>query len=95
MTADRPPTKYRFLPSNIPGIWAVFDRQSNTRVPGFVKMKAEAVGDAGRFVYTREIPNGKPAGRAGAKPLLHTVSAATVAELSDAIDRYFTNGETT
>jgi hypothetical protein len=77
-------TVYRFIPSNIPGQWAVFHRATGTRVPGLVTVKPDAVGDPRRFCYQRPValPSDK-------KPKLFTISAGSVAELSDRLDKFF------
>jgi hypothetical protein len=76
--------KYRFLPSNIPGHWYVLETLTGTRVPGLVTMKPDAVGDPHRLCWKRELPQG---GRR--KPVVAALSAGTVGELSEKLDRFF------
>lgn len=78
-------TKYRFLPSNIPGCWGVYERATETRMPGFVTMKPDAKDDPERLRYERR-SEGTVGKDKGAVAVIH---APTVGELSEKLDQYF------
>ena len=80
-------TKYKFLPSMTPGLYAVFHRETDTRVPGIVSPGTHE--GKRRLTYDRELPPEKKGGRH--KHISFT--AASVAEMSEKVERYFATGE--
>ena len=84
-------TVYRFQSTATPGRYVPIHRETETRVPGEVAVKPDAVGDPERFTYVRDIP--PPKGKR--KHNVTQLKAGTVAELSEKIERMFSTGEIT
>jgi hypothetical protein len=70
--------KYRFLPSNVPNAYAVFDAATMTRVPGLVSRNP----DNGQLTFQRQQ-------KIGDRRVTDTLSADRVADMSTIIDKYF------
>jgi hypothetical protein len=84
-------TVYRFEATPTPGVYRPFHRATETRVPGEVIVKPNAQGQPDRFTFVRDIP--PPKGKR--KHTIIELRAATVAELSEKLDKMFTTGEIT
>ena len=73
-----------------PGLYAVFDTATTTRIPGDVTVQMPTKpGEPRVLTYTRPFPKTK--GRT--KPELVSFTATSVKELSQKIDDYFTKQE--